>query len=237
MTTPAPPTTVVRYTVDTPRAVRVPGAAVEVALMRGGQLATADVVVAGSVQIVARLVTDSVGEFAVPLIPNTAYRQPDTYYRVRVAAAEYTIRVPAAGPVRLWDCRIDPTTLLPPPMQPPPGVVLRDEVGAPNGVATLGADGVLTAAQRPPGGGGGGVTDHGALTGLGDDDHDVRYYPRGDVDTAIAGRVPTSRTVTAGTGLSGGGALTADRTLTVAYGATSTTACRGDDPRLSDSRA
>lgn len=46
------------------------------------------------------------------------------------------------------------------------------------------------------GGGGGGVTDHGALTGLADDDHpqyhndtrgDVRYYTKAQVDAAIAG--------------------------------------------------
>ena len=43
----------------------------------------------------------------------------------------------------------------------------------------------------------GGVTDHGALTGLGDDDHshyhndargDARYYTQGQVDTALAGK-------------------------------------------------
>jgi hypothetical protein len=50
------------------------------------------------------------------------------------------------------------------------------------------------------------------------------------------GAVPASRQVIAGTGLTGGGALTADRTLTVAYGTSSTTAARGDDARLSDTR-
>jgi hypothetical protein len=57
------------------------------------------------------------------------------------------------------------------------------------------------------------------------------------VDTAVAGLVPTSRTITAGTGLSGGGDLSTNRTLTVSYGTTSTTACVGNDSRLSDSRA
>jgi hypothetical protein len=42
--------------------------------------------------------------------------------------------------------------------------------------------------------------------------------------------------VIAGTGLSGGGTLAADRTLTVAFGSTSTTACVGNDARLSDAR-
>lgn len=51
-----------------------------------------------------------------------------------------------------------------------------------------------------------------------------------------SGGVPTSRTISAGTGLTGGGDLTANRTLTVAYGTTSGTACQGNDSRLSDSR-
>lgn len=47
---------------------------------------------------------------------------------------------------------------------------------------------------------GGGVTDHGALTGLGDDDHtqyhndargDVRYYTQGQVDTALSSKSDT----------------------------------------------
>jgi len=42
--------------------------------------------------------------------------------------------------------------------------------------------------------------------------------------------------VIAGTGLTGGGDLTANRTLTVAYGTSSTTACVGDDSRLSNAR-
>lgn len=55
-------------------------------------------------------------------------------------------------------------------------------------------------------------------------------------DSRITGAVPGTRTITAGTGLTGGGDLTANRTLTVAYGTTSTTACVGNDSRLSDAR-
>lgn len=44
----------------------------------------------------------------------------------------------------------------------------------------------------------------------------------------LATKAPTSRLITAGTGLTGGGDLSADRTLTVAYGNTSTTAASGD---------
>lgn len=48
------------------------------------------------------------------------------------------------------------------------------------------------------------------------------------------GAVPASRTVTAGAGLSGGGDLTADRTLSVQYGAASGTSAQGNDARLVD---
>jgi hypothetical protein len=61
----------------------------------------------------------------------------------------------------------------------------------------------------------------------------------GNVDVAGGGGgggVPTTRRITAGTGLTGGGDLSADRTLVVAYGTSASTAARGDDTRLSDAR-
>ncbi|MGV9888376.1 hypothetical protein [Streptomyces sp. NPDC003395] len=70
-------------------------------------------------------------------------------------------------------------------------------------------------------------------------DHVAAIDPHADrayTDTQIAGRVPTSRQITAGTGLTGGGSLAADRTLAVAYGTTAGTAAQGNDSRLSDSR-
>ena len=51
------------------------------------------------------------------------------------------------------------------------------------------------------------------------------------------GGVSTARQIISGTGLSGGGNLTADRTLSVSYGSTAGTACEGNDARLSDSRS
>ena len=148
--------------------------------------------------------------------------------------------------------------------------------------------------------GGGGVSDHGDLTGLGDDDHlqyhtdtrgDARYFTQSQVTAALVGKenagvaatldaahvaagdphpqyltaaegnaayaaaghthpqsditnlvtdlaakVPTSRTVTAGTGLSGGGDLSANRTLAVSYGTAAGTAAEGNDTRLGDLR-
>ena len=46
--------------------------------------------------------------------------------------------------------------------------------------------------------------------------------------------VPTTRTITAGTGLTGGGDLSADRTLAVSYGTTAGTAAQGNDSRIGD---
>lgn len=53
---------------------------------------------------------------------------------------------------------------------------------------------------------------------------------------ANIGGVPTNRAVISGTGLTGGGDLSADRTLSVIYGTSSTSACAGNDSRLSNAR-
>ncbi|MEO7904247.1 MAG: hypothetical protein ABIR91_00470 [Candidatus Saccharimonadales bacterium] len=72
--------------------------------------------------------------------------------------------------------------------------------------------------------GGSGVTDHGALTGLTDDDHtqyhtntrgDARYYQKSEVDTAVGGRVATTVQVATTGSLAGGGALSGNRTLSL----------------------
>lgn len=56
-------------------------------------------------------------------------------------------------------------------------------------------------------------------------------------DSRITGATPTTRTLTAGAGLNGGGTLAADRTFAVSYGTVAGTACVGNDGRLSDARA
>ena len=56
------------------------------------------------------------------------------------------------------------------------------------------------------------------------------------LQAALDGKAPTTRTITAGTGLTGGGDLTANRTLAVSYGTTAGTAVQGNDTRLSDAR-
>jgi len=74
---------------------------------------------------------------------------------------------------------------------------------------------VVNAAGASSGGSGAvSVTDHGALTGLLDDDHPQYLTPiRGD-----ARYLTSARILTAGNGLTGGGDLTADRTFTVGAG-------------------
>jgi lysophospholipase L1-like esterase len=111
---------------------------------------------------------------------------------------------------------------------PGSGLPITDVISSVNGqtgiveltAANVGADPAGTATTA--------VTSHAAAT----DPHGDRAY----TDTQVATRVPTSRQITAGTGLTGGGALTADRTLAVAFGTTGTTAAAGNDSRLSDAR-
>jgi len=67
----------------------------------------------------------------------------------------------------------------------------------------------------------------------------VHTHVESDVTSLVAdlaAKVPTSRQVIAGTGLTGGGTLAADRTLAVSYGSSSGTAAQGNDTRLSDAR-
>ena len=106
-------------------------------------------------------------------------------------------------------------------------------------------DGVTAWSSLPAsgGGGGGGVTVHSALTGRTAADQHPTSAITG-LDAALAGKataaqgtkadtaVQPARTITAGTGLTGGGDLSANRTLAVAYGTTSTTATVGNDSRV-----
>lgn len=72
-----------------------------------------------------------------------------------------------------------------------PTAVSEDE----GNIATLGTDGLIYVPEPS------GVTDHGALTGLSDDDHpqyhndargDARYYTKGQVDSALGGKAAAS---------------------------------------------
>ncbi|USH45025.1 minor tail protein [Gordonia phage Camerico] len=61
------------------------------------------------------------------------------------------------------------------------------------------------------------------------------YYTQARAD-ARAAAILSARSIVAGTGLTGGGALSADRTLAVAYGTAAGTAAQGNDSRLSNTR-
>lgn len=56
------------------------------------------------------------------------------------------------------------------------------------------------------------------------------------MSTQIGLKADKTTTVSAGTGLTGGGDLSANRTLEVSYGTSAGTSCQGNDARLSDSR-
>lgn len=98
------------------------------------------------------------------------------------------------------------------------------------------------------GGTGGGVTDHGALTGLADDDHlhyhtdargDVRYYTKAQVDTSLAGKSDTTHTHTAAAvGAEPAGTVATHEADTLdVHGIADTSALIvTTDPRLSDAR-
>lgn len=61
------------------------------------------------------------------------------------------------------------------------------------------------------------------------------YYTQARADARAAAAL-AARTLTAGTGLTGGGTLAADRSFAVAYGTAAGTAAQGNDSRLSDTR-
>ena len=73
-------------------------------------------------------------------------------------------------------------------------------------------------------------------TAIGSDPLTLSQSQITSLTTDLAAKVATTRQVVAGTGLSGGGALSADVTLNVSYGSSGTTACVGNDARLSNAR-
>jgi hypothetical protein len=80
-----------------------------------------------------------------------------------------------------------------------------------------------------------------ATTYLADGTAGASNYLRGDqtwssISAADVSAAPTSRLINTSTGLTGGGDLSADRTLSVLYGTTAGSAAQGNDARLSDAR-
>lgn len=102
-------------------------------------------------------------------------------------------------------------------------------------------EGRLRKVETAAPGGPGGVTDHGALTGLADDDHaqyhtdargDARYSPLGHTHAQLHDPATVSDTSSINLTLSGQ-LISAD----AIFGTTAGTVCQGNDARLSDARA
>jgi len=98
------------------------------------------------------------------------------------------------------------------------------EKGAANGVAPLNASGEVDPSFLPASG----------VSGVADITTPVGGTESGNVvlNAADLGAVPTSRTISPGTGLTGGGDLTANRSLAVVYGTTAGTVAQGNDARF-----
>lgn len=136
------------------------------------------------------------GQLNTTIVADSDQLSADLYVRVveridDAAPQSYVVRPEGTT----LDLVTAPRTGDPPPNQL---YVPATALGQPNGVATLGPDGILVASQRPASSGGPGVSDHGALTGLTpDDDHpqylttargDARYPTQAAVDAAVAGK-------------------------------------------------
>lgn len=173
-------------------------------------------------------VTDASGVWSA-LLPAQSAQEGSTYYVVREPGVTWAFTVADSPSTQ----RLRDRLTTPVPVATATGLTLDGlaDVSAPSPTSgqVLAWNGTLWV---PTTGGGGGVSDHGALTGLADDDHGQYHTDaRGD-----ARYPPLARLISAGTGLSGGGSLAADRTLAVAYGTTAGTAAQGNDVRLSDAR-
>lgn len=97
-------------------------------------------------------------------------------------------------------------------------------IGAANGVAPLGADSKVPSANLPSSVASG-VVDITTVNG-GTDSGNVT------ITAADLAAVPTTRLVSPGTGLTGGGSLAADRTLSVQFGTGAGTVAQGNDSRF-----
>jgi hypothetical protein len=103
-------------------------------------------------------------------------------------------------------------------------------VASPDGVASLDGSGKVPSAQLP------------AMQTIDDATSSTKGVVQlaGDLGgtaasptvPGLASKVSTGLTITAGTGLTGGGDLTANRTFAVSFGTSSTTAAAGDDSRI-----
>lgn len=95
---------------------------------------------------------DIVGVWQMDLPPQSGFKDVASCWRIEHAYGVHLVVVPDAGPVYVDDIEVSGDGL--DPVQTiPPLYVARSELAVPGGVATLGSDGLLLAAQRPAGGG------------------------------------------------------------------------------------
>ena len=92
---------------------------------------------------------------------------------------------------------------------------------------TQGSDGVVYKSVAPSGPSG---TVQDPVTDVGNTYWEKAFAD--NTDSRIVNAVPNARTIIAGTGLTGGGDLSANRTLNVSYGTTAGTAAQGNDSRI-----
>lgn len=97
--------------------------------------------------------SDDTGAWQLDLPPQSTYKDVLSCWRIEHKYATHLVVVPDAGPVFVDDIEVAGPAL-DPAVDLPTFYVARSELAAPGGVATLGPDGILLAAQRPAGGGG-----------------------------------------------------------------------------------
>lgn len=108
--------------------------------------------------------------------------------------------------------------------------VKTSDKGQPSGVASLDATGKVPSAQLPAASA---VTDATTTAkGIVQLAGDLGGTAASPTVPGLASKAAASTTITAGTGLTGGGDLSANRTLSVVYGATAGTAVEGNDGRV-----
>lgn len=180
---------------------------------------------------------DGQGEFvaAVPATDSPGMSPQDWAYNITVATSaalvQFAATVPGTGTVE-FDALV--------PLTAPSSGEAYAPVNHTHSAAAI-TSGTLDAARLPVGTEAGTVCagDDARLSNARTPTTHASTHASGGGDALTPGdigAVPTTRSVSAGTGLTGGGDLTVDRSLAVAYGTTSVTACAGDDARLSDAR-
>lgn len=108
--------------------------------------------------------------------------------------------------------------------------IQTNEKAQPNGVATLGADGLVPVSQLPAATS---VPDASATTkGLVQLTGDLGGTASLPTVPGLAGKASVTTTISAGVGLAGGGDLSANRTLAVNFGTAAGTVAQGNDSRI-----